>query len=218
MLRALLLDLDGTLTETDSLHLPTWATVLRPYGIEVDEEFYKEKISGRLNPDIVEDLLPHVSEEEGRRITEAKEIDFRECARDLEPLPGLRNFLEKARESRLRLALVTNAPGENVRAILQGLDLEDTFELTVLAENVEAGKPDPAPYRAALRSFGLSPDETLAFEDSASGITSAVEAGIPTVGIASTHDTGKLREAGAFTVVEDFTDPECIVLLDSGPS
>ena len=47
MYRALLFDLDGTLAETDSLHLPTWVDVLRPHGIEVDEAFYKENISGR---------------------------------------------------------------------------------------------------------------------------------------------------------------------------
>lgn len=214
MPKALLLDLDGTLAETDSLHLPTWVDALRPYGIEVDEEFYKEKISGRRNPDIVEDLLPRVSEEEGREISAAKERDFRERAGGLEPLPGLRDFLEKAHNSGLRLALVTNAPADNVNAILRGLDLEDAFDPVILAENVAAGKPDPAPYRTALQKLGLPPDETLAFEDSASGIASAVEAGIPTVGVASTHNPGKLREAGAFMVVEDFTDPGCSALLD----
>ncbi|MBA3426321.1 MAG: HAD family phosphatase, partial [Rubrobacter sp.] len=46
MLKALMFDLDGTLAETDSLHLPTWVDVLAPHGIEVDEEFYRERISG----------------------------------------------------------------------------------------------------------------------------------------------------------------------------
>jgi beta-phosphoglucomutase-like phosphatase (HAD superfamily) len=46
--RALLFDLDGTLAETDSLHLPTWVNVLRPHGIEVDEGFYRDNIRVRL--------------------------------------------------------------------------------------------------------------------------------------------------------------------------
>src|SRR4028118_2324074 len=45
--RTLLFDLDGTLAETDSLHLPTWVGALLPHGIEVDEAFYRENISGR---------------------------------------------------------------------------------------------------------------------------------------------------------------------------
>lgn len=215
MLKALLLDLDGTLAETDSLHFPTWADALEPYGIQVDEEFYKENISGRLNPDIVEDLLPHVSEEEGRQIADTKEADFRRRAYELESLPGLIPFLEKARAQGLKLALVTNAPEENVHAILDGLNLGDAFDAMFLAREVGAGKPDPAPYLTALEQLGLAPDETIAFEDSASGIVSATEAGIPTVGIASTtHDPKKLREAGAFMVTDDFTDLECVALLD----
>ncbi len=62
--RSLLFDLDGTLAETDSLHLPTWVEVLLPHGIEVDEAFYRENISGRANAEIVE----------------AKEAGFRERA------------------------------------------------------------------------------------------------------------------------------------------
>lgn len=214
MPRALLLDLDGTLTETDSLHRATWAGVLKPHGIEVDEEFYKENISGRINPDVVRDILSHLSEKEGLQLAEAKEIDFRSRADGLEPLPGLMFFLQKARERGLMLALVTNAPQENVATILGGLDLENAFDATLLAGDVGAGKPDPAPYLAALEKLNLSPEETIAFEDSASGIISAVGAGVPTVGVASTHDPEKLREAGAFTVIDDFSDPECAALLE----
>ncbi len=214
MLEALLLDLDGTLAETDSIHRLTWAAVLEPHYIEVDEEFYKENISGRLNPDVVEDLLPHATEEEGREIAEAKEVDFRGRTGELEPLPGLTSFLEEARGNGLKLALVTNAPSENVLAVLTGIGLDDAFDAMILAVDVGVGKPDPAPYLAALEHLSLSPNETIAFEDSSSGIASSVGAGIPTVGIASTHDPKKLREAGAFTICEDFTDPECIALLD----
>ena len=97
---------------------------------------------------------------------------------------------------------------------LMVLNLEGVFDARILAREVGVGKPDPAPYLAALDGLGLSPGETIAFEDSASGITSATGAGIPTVGIASTHDPAKLREAGAFVVCEDFADPECVALLD----
>ncbi len=114
MLKALLLDLDGTLADTDALHLPTWVDALEPYGIKVDEEFYKHRISGRLNPDVVEDLLPHVSEKEGRTIADTKEADFRDRAVELKPLPGLIEFLEEVRGRGLAISLVTNAPRKNV--------------------------------------------------------------------------------------------------------
>jgi HAD superfamily hydrolase (TIGR01509 family) len=206
--RALLFDLDGTLAETDSLHLPTWVDVLHPYGIEVDEDYYRESISGRSTSQIVEDLLPDLSAAEGRKLADAKEASFRERAHELEPLPGLMDFMEEARARGLSLALVTNAPEKNVEAILLVLELGESFDEVVLSDEVGPVKPDPAPYRAALEKLGVRPEAALAFEDSISGIASSVAAGIPTVGIASTQDPEKLLQAGAFMVARDFTDPE----------
>ena len=214
MYRALLFDLDGTLAETDSLHLPTWVDVLRPFGIKVDEEFYRERISGRSNSKIVEDLLPDLSTEEGRKLTDAKEASFRERAHELEPLPGLLDLMEEARNRGLSLGLVTNAPVENVEAILPALALGEFFDEVVLSDEVGPVKPDPAPYRAALDKLGVAPQEALAFEDSTSGIASSVAAGIPTVGIASTQEPETPEEAGAFMVAKDFTDPELRELLN----
>ena len=50
VLKAVLFDLDGTLADTDPLHLLAWREVLAPYGLKVDPAFYRERISGRLNP------------------------------------------------------------------------------------------------------------------------------------------------------------------------
>jgi HAD superfamily hydrolase (TIGR01509 family) len=206
--RALLFDLDGTLAETDSLHLPNWVDVLCPRGIEIDEEFFKENISGRSNSKIVEDLFTHLSAEDGRKLADMKEERFRERLHELEPLSGLLGFIRRAKRRGLSLALVTNAPEENAEAILLALELNDFFDEVVLSDEVGPVKPDPAPYEAALERLGVAPEEALAFEDSTSGIASAVGAGVPTAGIASTQAQETLMEAGAFMVAQGFADPE----------
>jgi len=210
----LLFDLDGTLAETDSLHLPTWEAVLEPYGVSVDEEFYRRSISGRSTGEVVRTLLPDLDEEEGRSIGDAKEAGFRERASGLEPLPGLVGFLERGRERGMGIALVTNAPEENVQAILLALKLRDFFDAIVLADEVEAVKPDPAPYTVALQKTGVQAQEALAFEDSVSGISSSVAAGVPTVGIATSQAPTRLLDAGAFTTARDFTDPRLLALVE----
>ena len=218
MYRALLFDLDGTLAETDSLHLPTWVDTLEPYGVEVDEEFYRNRISGRNTAEIVRELLPDLTDEQGRSIGDAKEASFRERATELEPLPGLGDFVERGKKRGMWIALVTNAPRENVEAILLALKLQDLFDAVVLADEVEAVKPDPAPYSAALNKIGVPAERALAFEDSVSGISSSVAAGIPTVGIASSQDPERLLRAGAFTTAEDFTDPQLRALIEAQDS
>jgi HAD superfamily hydrolase (TIGR01509 family) len=213
--RALLFDLDGTLAETDSLHLPTWVDALQPYGVEVDEQFYRDRISGRSTAEIVRELLPDLTDEQGRSIGEAKEASFRERVSELEPLPGLVDFVIQGRELGMRIALVTNAPEENVETILLALKLRDFFDVVVLADEVEAVKPDPAPYRAALEKISVPAEVALAFEDSVSGISSSVAAGIPTVGIASSQDPEKLLGAGAFVTAQDFIDPRLRTLIET---
>ena len=215
MISALLFDLDGTLAETDSLHLPTWVDVLEPYGVRVDKEFYKEEISGQSTAEIVRALLPDLSDEEVRAIGEAKEANFRERAAELEPVPGLIDFVEQGRERGMEIALVTNAPKENVEAILLALELRSSFDTVVLADEVGAVKPDPAPYLAALKKTGVPAEEALAFEDSVSGVSSSVAAGIPTVGITSSRAPKKLLGAGALITVQDFTDARLQDLIGS---
>src|SRR5215210_1195968 len=201
MLKALLFDLDGTLAETNSVHHSTWVKVLKPHGYDVTWDFYRDRISGRLAPEIVADLLPDLSDEEAREMAEKKEAQFREQAGALEPLPGLLDLIEKGQERGMSIALVTNAPKENVFTVLDILGLDDTFEPVILAEEIGVSKPDPAPYQAALEALNVSAGEAVAFEDSPSGIASSVDAGIPTVGIASTQEPEELEEPGVELIV-----------------
>lgn len=100
-------------------------------------------------------------------------------------ISGLHRLLGEARGRDLRLALISNAPKA---------DAQDSLESLGLSEDIDAQKPDPAPYKEALEFLGLSAEEVVAFEDSPSGLSGAVRAGIPVVGICSTtHSPNELR-------------------------
>lgn len=207
MLAAILFDLDGTLVNTDPLHFQAWQEMLLNHGLEIDKAFYQTRISGRLNPIIIQDILPHLTLAEGEKFAEDKEARFRELAPSLKPLAGLEKILDWTKEYGLKTGLVTNAPRKNVDFMLVTLELAEIFDAVFVAEeDVSEGKPDPAIYKLALERLDITPETALAFEDSPSGIRSAVGAGIRTIGISSTHDTEKLYDVGAFKVIPDFND------------
>ncbi|MEX0268544.1 HAD family hydrolase [Leptolyngbyaceae cyanobacterium UHCC 1019] len=207
MLTALLFDLDGTLTHTDPIHFQTWKEILRDYELEIDRPFYENNFSGRTNAAILNQLLPHLSVEKSRQLGNQKEAAFRRQATgELQPIAGLTEVLAWANERQLKQAVVTNAPPENAEFMLQVLELTQQFATVVLAETLERAKPDPLAYQVGLDRLGAAANCAIAFEDSPSGIRSAVGAGILTVGIASTHLPEELYAVGATLVVTDFSD------------
>ncbi|MDZ7963066.1 MAG: HAD-IA family hydrolase [Aulosira sp. DedQUE10] len=215
MLSAILFDLDGTIVNTDPIHYEAWQQKLAEYGIEIDETFYKSRISGRLNPEIVKDILPQLSPADGEKFADEKEALFRELASNLKPLSGFLELLAWTDTHQLKRALVTNAPRLNAEFMLEVLGIKEAFQTIVLAEDCTAGKPDPAPYQAALTKLGIQPEEAITLEDSPSGIRAAVGASIRTIGIASTHDPKILLEVGAFIAIPDFTSLHLWTLLNS---
>jgi HAD superfamily hydrolase (TIGR01509 family) len=209
MLKALLFDLDGTLANTDPIHFETWRELLLDQGLDISLDFYQTNFSGRRNQEIVKDLLPHLSDVAGEQLSWQKEANFRDRAEQvLVSTPGLAELLAWAAQHNLKQAVVTNAPVENARFMLQVLQLEATFPVVILGDELPKGKPDPLPYQLALEQLGVSAAETIAFEDSPSGIRSSRGAGIPTVGIASTHSPAELYDLGVSLVIADFTDKQ----------
>jgi HAD superfamily hydrolase (TIGR01509 family) len=213
MLKALLFDLDGTIVNTDPIHFLAWQKMLSGYGIDIDEAFYKSRISGGLNPQILADILPQLSQQAAENFAEAKEAMFRQMASQLQPTAGLNEVISWCQQRQIKLALVTNAPRKNIYFLLEVLGLENTFDLVVLAENEAAAKPDPTPYKVALKRLGFEAEDKdlgkhgfIALEDSPAGIRSATGANLPTIGIASTHNPQSLIDLGSFMVISDFTE------------
>lgn len=215
MLTAILFDLDGTIVNTDPIHYQAWREMLLNHSIEIDETFYKSRISGRINPEIVKDILPHLSSAAGEKFADEKEALFRHRASHLQPLAGFSELIEWTKTHQIKRALVTNAPRLNAEFMLEVLGIKDVFHTIVLADDCLAGKPNPEPYKVALNKLGITAEQAIALEDSPSGIRAAVAANIPTIGIASTHDPQVLQNMGTFMDIPDFTDLRLWTFLNS---
>ena len=214
MLKAVIFDLDGTLTNSDKVHFQVFQDYFARHDIELDKALYKEKVSGRQNADILADFLPELPQREAEAFSDRKEAAFRELAKgQITPMPGLLTLLKQIKDRGLAAAVVTNAPPENATFMLSELNLSDAFEPVVIAEELPRGKPDPLPYQTALDKLEIAASEAIAFEDSSAGIRSAVSAGIKTLGMTTTLDPSDLLALGVDKAVDDFTDPYIQTLL-----
>ena len=202
----LLFDIDGTLVDTDKVHIVAFNETLKPFGIEVDEHFYFRNISGRTNPVILAELLPDLSHHHHHQLSREKEALFRTLADVIEPIPGLMELLDWADQHKIPYAAVTNAPRENAEMVIKALNAWHRFEAVVIAEELDHQKPHPLPYLTGLKKLNGDPARTVAFEDSRAGVTSASAAGLSVIGLTTSLNAESLIETGATLGAPDYRD------------
>ena len=216
MLTALLFDLDGTLTDTDTLHLQAFRQLLREHdGRELSQAQFDAQVSGRANGELFAELFSDASAEQCKALADRKEALFRDISPSLEPMPGLLRLLAHAQARSIGMCVVTNAPRLNAEHMLAAMGLAQRFEHVVVADELARPKPDPLPYLTGLQRLGAEAAQALAFEDSLPGVAAASGAGIFTVGVATTQTPERLLAAGARLVVNDFDDPALWALIES---
>jgi HAD superfamily hydrolase (TIGR01509 family) len=209
--KALLFDIDGTLTDTDALHLEAYNEVLGPHGHAFDNARFTKELQGFSNASISERFLAGQPPERQAIIMGEKEQAFRKLvAGRIQPLPGLIALLALADRADIPMVAVTNAPRLNAEMLLSGLGIADRFKVLVIGDELPHGKPHPMPYLEGLRAVGATPEASVAFEDSRSGVQSACSAGIATVGIRTSLSHDDMIAAGAVMTARAFDDPELL--------
>lgn len=204
-----LFDLDGTLLNTDHLHLQAYNILLKDYDLSINSEYYNEHVMGSPNDKIMRRLLPDIPQQQHSALSDRKEELFRAALTGtLAPTPGLLTLLDWAEANAVTCCVVTNAPRLNAEQMLASLGLDERLPNLVIGEELDHGKPHPLPYLEGLRRTGGAADRALAFEDSAPGVKSASSAGIFTFGMLGALDETTLRRAGASRCIADFVSAE----------
>jgi phosphoglycolate phosphatase len=211
---ALLFDIDGTLADTDALHLEAFNLVLGPRGHVFDHQRFTRELQGFSNASISERFLTNEPPQRQLAIMEEKEETFRNLVSGrIKPTPGLMMLLTLADKASVPMVAVTNAPRLNAEMLLCGLGIMHRFKAVVIGDELAHGKPHPMPYLEGLRAVNAAPDLSVAFEDSRSGIKSASAAGIATIGIRTSLSHAEMIEAGACLTAQGFDDPELLKLI-----
>jgi len=222
MLQALIFDVDGTLADTESVHLAAfnhafdqagmgWHWDLAQYTQLLDISGGKERMLHHwrsLQPELQE-LAGGAVEATINRLHEIKTAYYENAVNSgaVALRPGVLALMNEARAQGLQLAIATTTSPVNIAALLRGTigpDWRSHFLAVGDASNAPIKKPHPQVYMKVLADMCLRPADCVAFEDSANGLRAAMAAGLATV-ITPNSFTAHHSFTGALRVVPDLS-------------
>ena len=200
MTKAVLWDLDGVLADTATFHFQAWRELFQSLGKGFADADFRRTF-GLRNDAILRDILGDLTPAEVERLARRKEELYRDKIEGrVTAIPGAIDLLRCLQQRGRKMAIVSSAPGENVRAVLRSLGLEGVFEAVVAEEDALKGKPDPQGFLLAAEELGVAAGECVVIEDAPGGVEAAKKAGMRCIGLATSRPREAL--AGADLVVD----------------
>jgi membrane protein len=213
---ALLFDIDGTLVDSNEFHVTAWKEVFREAGHDFTRDIIHGQI-GKGGDNLLPSLLPDLSEEEQEAIAEKHGPRYQQrYIAQVRPFPGARDLLARAKQEGLTVALATSANPEELDHYVELLEAGDLIDVTTSKGDVEATKPAPDIFAAAVKKAGVAPEEALVIGDTPYDVLAAKRAGVAAIGLLSGgFPEEDLRAAGAIAVYRDAAD--LLAQWDSSP-
>ena len=202
MLKAVFLDIDGTLMDTNYLHVEAWAQAFEEVGARPPRSRIHHEVgkgSDKLIPEFVED------EQEAERVGELHSEYYAQLQERGHPLPGAKELVASLVERGYEVWLATSAEPEELEHHLGELGAEGKIAGVVSSDEAEEAKPAPGIFGLALERAGVSPEEAVVVGDSIWDIEAAKEAGVRAAAVMTggAFSRAELEEAGAYAVYQD---------------
>ena len=209
MLKAIVFDFDGILADSEPLHFQAFLMVTRGIGFEFDYERYLSDFIGFDDRDafrVMLDVAGHAGDRAAKvaELCTLKQATFETLVRagGAAALPGAMELADEARAAGMPIAIASGATANDIELMLDGWNRRNRFEVVVSANDVMRSKPHPESYTLAVERLAakhpdadITPGSCLAIEDTAAGIRSARDAGLMTLGVATTGPAESLVEA-----------------------
>jgi HAD superfamily hydrolase (TIGR01509 family) len=206
-----LYDVDGTLVDTNYLHVIAWWHAFRSRGHRVSMTDVHRRIgqgAGRL----VESLLGEADED----VVKAHTDFYSPFLYETPVLPGAADLLRATKKAGLSVVLATSASEKEAGMLRQSIDADDVIDALTNSDDVESSKPDPDIVQSALDKAGLDAGRAIFVGDTVWDVEAARRAGLECVAVLSGGiSEHELREAGAVEVYRDAAD--LLGAFDSSP-
>jgi HAD superfamily hydrolase (TIGR01509 family) len=202
----ILLDVDGTLVDTNALHAESWHAALAQYGIESDVA----KL-GRLIGMGSDKLLPEatgisIDSDLGARIKDTRgKLFMRDYLPRARPLPGSRALVERILERGSKPVVASSANSQELDGLLKAAQVHDLIPLRTGSDDADNSKPDPDIIKAALKRAHAKPEDAVMIGDTPYDLEAAQRAGVDFIGVR----TGGWNDAdlqGAIAVYRDVSE------------
>ncbi|MDH4239007.1 MAG: HAD family phosphatase [Phycisphaerae bacterium] len=206
MLRAVIFDFDGVITDSEVLHLQAFNNVLARYNIEIKEDVYYKEYLGFTDLDCFKSVIDKnkigLDSEQIKNLIRQKNRVFEElAATEATIFEGVPEFLQLLSDNGVPMAICSGAVLEEIALILEQSGLGHFFAEIVAGDQVTKGKPDPEGFLLALERLNkgvqnpIAANECVVIEDSHWGLEAGNAAGMHTVGITNTYNPGQLSMA-----------------------
>ena len=200
---AVLFDVDGTLVDSNYLHVYAWQRAFAEQNVPVDAWRIHRSI-GMDGSTLVNDLSGGVDSETQERLSELHGQHYRDVAGFLRPLPGARALLRRVAELGLQVVLASSAPESELALLREVLGCDDVVAHVTNSGDVDTAKPQPDIIQVALDRAGVAAEQAVFVGDAVWDVEACVRAEVPCIGVL-TGGAGRdeLRHAGAIDVFED---------------
>ncbi|MDQ0956966.1 HAD superfamily hydrolase (TIGR01509 family) [Streptomyces sp. B4I13] len=207
MTRAAVFDVDGTLVDTNHLHVVTWWEAFRQAGHRVPTHAVHRAV-GLGSDDLIAHLLGEDRDtDRDAELSAAHKALYGQYFDRLPPLRDAGRLLRRLRDDGWTVVLATSASGSELSALRAAIDADDAIAATASADDVEAGKPSPEPVAHALELVGASAEGAVFVGDTVWDMRAGRRAGVRCVGVlCGGLPRADLLEAGAETVYDDPAD------------
>lgn len=203
---AVIFDMDGVIVHTNPYHSRAFREFFSKRDLSPTEEEFAQHMYGKSNSYILSHFLQRVIEgEELLQMEEEKEGLFRELYEPyVEPIKGIVGFMQDLKANGVVLGVATSAPRANLDLILSKVPIREMLGSILASEDVKKHKPDPEVYLTSARNLDVAPDQCVVFEDSFSGVSAALNAGMRVVGVLSSHTREELPPCNLY--INDYSD------------
>jgi len=202
---AILFDLDGTLVDSNDLHVLAWEQAFADIGVTLDRQAIHDQI-GKGTDMFVPALLPDADEALQEKLGEAHgDLFKRRYLEKVKPFAGAHDLLARVHAAGLQVVLASSASTQELEHYTRLLKAEDLVGPTTSADDVERTKPAPDIFATALKTLApIGPGETIVVGDTPYDMEAAAKCGIVAVAVRSGKFPDQaLRDAGAARIYDD---------------